>query len=239
VAEQRRVEAPVLIVGAGPAGLTAAIALGRPGIDFLLVERRPELSTLPRATVVSTRTMELLRSWGLEEKVRAGGIEVEWLQWYCETLALAADGHGAPTGLPTRAQAAVISPTGPACVPQDHLEPVLLNHLRSLETGRVELGTELAGIEHRPDGVRAMLRGPGGASRFVDARYLIAADGAHSAVRRALAIEMRGPDRLVEATTALFHAPLWELLSDLRYGLYAITNPEAEGVFLPAGRGDR
>ena len=60
MADQRRVEAPVLIVGAGPAGLTAAIALARHGIDSLLVERRPELSTLPRATVVSTRTMELL-----------------------------------------------------------------------------------------------------------------------------------------------------------------------------------
>jgi putative polyketide hydroxylase len=50
---------------------------------------------------------------------------------------------------------------------------------------------------------------------------------------------MRGPDRLAEAVSAVFHAPLRELLPDLRYGLYAITHPDADGVLLPAGRGDR
>jgi putative polyketide hydroxylase len=55
---------PVLIAGAGPAGLTTAIALARHGVESMLVERRPVLSGLPRAVSVSTRTMELMRSWG-------------------------------------------------------------------------------------------------------------------------------------------------------------------------------
>jgi FAD binding domain len=104
-------EVPVLVVGAGPAGLTAAIALGRYGVECLLIERRLEPSTHPRATVVSTRTMELLRWWGLEEPVLAGGVEVEWLMWVCETLARAGEGTAVEVGLPTRAQAAPISPT--------------------------------------------------------------------------------------------------------------------------------
>jgi putative polyketide hydroxylase len=125
-------------------------------------------------------------------------------------------------------------------VPQDHLEPVLLDHFRSLPVGDAELGTEVTGIQHRPDGVRVALREIArGGSRSVDARYLIAADGAHSTVRRALGIQMRGPDRLVGAVSALFRAPLWDLVGDLHYGLYAITHPQAEGVFLPAGGGDR
>ena len=233
-------ELPVVIVGSGPAGLTAGAALARQGIDFLLVERRSDLSSLPRATAISTRSMELLRSWGLEQEIREGGTDVEWLQWYCRTLALAESGHGSPTGLPTRAQAAMVSPTAPACVPQDHLEPVLLDHVRSLGAGHMEFGTEVVQVEPRPDGVRVMLSDTaGGRSRVVEASYVIAADGAHSTVRQALGIEMHGSDRLMEAVSTLFRAPLSELLGRHRYGLYAIMHPEAEGVFLPAGRGDR
>jgi putative polyketide hydroxylase len=77
----RQQDAPVLIVGAGPAGLMAVLAPARYGIEFLLVERRRSISGLPRATAVSTRSMELLRSFGLEDDVRAGGLEVDWLQW--------------------------------------------------------------------------------------------------------------------------------------------------------------
>ena len=69
----------MLIVGAGPAGLTTAITLAHHGVASLLVERRSELSGLPRATGASTRTMELVRSWGIEADVRAGEIEAEWL----------------------------------------------------------------------------------------------------------------------------------------------------------------
>jgi putative polyketide hydroxylase len=233
-------EAPVVVVGAGPAGLSAAVVLARHGIEVVLVERRSDLSSLPRATAISTRSMELLRSWGLEDEVRAGGTEVEWLQWHCRTLALAGSGHGTPTGLPSRDQAAMVSPTTPACVPQDHLEPVLLDHLRSLGTARVMLGTEVTQVENRPDRIQVALRDVAdGSSRVLEARYLIAADGAHSTVRQALGIEMRGPDRLLEAVSTLFRAPLSELVGPHRYGLYAVSQTEAEGVFLPAGRGNR
>ena len=63
---------PVLIVGAGPAGLVAGITLTRYGVHTLVVEKRFELSTLAKAQVISTRTMEILRAWGLEDAVRAG-----------------------------------------------------------------------------------------------------------------------------------------------------------------------
>jgi putative polyketide hydroxylase len=239
MADMRPLEVPVLIVGAGPAGLTAAIVLARYGIECLLVERRRGPSPLPRATWVSTRSMELFRSWGLEDRVRAGGVEVEWLRWYCETLASADAGYASPTGFPTRDQSAAVSPTAPACVPQDHLEPVLMDHLRSLGAG-VELGTEVVSVEDRADRVRVVLRDTGVvASRVVDARYLIAADGVRGTVRRSLGIDMHGPDRLVDAVSTQFRAPLWELVGDLRYGIYHITHPEAKGLLAPAGRGDR
>ena len=61
-------EVPVLVAGAGPAGLAAAAVLARYGVETLLVERRRRPSGLPRATAISTRSMELLRSLGLEEE---------------------------------------------------------------------------------------------------------------------------------------------------------------------------
>ena len=60
----------VLVVGLGPAGLVAAIGLARYGVRVLLLEKRDGLAMLSRAIVISTRSMEILRSWGLEEEVR-------------------------------------------------------------------------------------------------------------------------------------------------------------------------
>src|SRR5918999_3644604 len=76
----------VLVVGAGPAGLTAGIALARHGVDVLVVERHPGTSPFPKATGVSTRTMELLRSWGLEQRVRAGAMRVRPVVTMSDTL---------------------------------------------------------------------------------------------------------------------------------------------------------
>jgi 2-polyprenyl-6-methoxyphenol hydroxylase-like FAD-dependent oxidoreductase len=134
----------------------------------------------------------------------------------------------------------VISPSAPACLAQDELEPLLLAHLRSLGPDRVALGTEVVDVATDGEGVRAVLRDlRTGATRVVQAEYLIAADGAHSAVRRALRIPMCGPDRLAQAVSALFRAPLWELLGAHRHGIYFVTDPVGHGTFLPAGRGDR
>jgi 2-polyprenyl-6-methoxyphenol hydroxylase-like FAD-dependent oxidoreductase len=229
-------EVPVLVVGAGPAGLTAAITLARQGVPTLLVERRSGQSGLPRATVVSTRSMEIYRSWGLEDRILAGGVDVEWLLLICESLAAAQHGAAFGVGYPTRAQSALISPIGPACVPQDHLEPVLLAYLRSLPEAEVLQGTELIDLADGPDTVRAVLRDSAtGVTRVVDAGYVIGADGSRSAVRQAAGIALRGPDRLAAAATALFTAPLWDLLGPHRYGIYGV----GDGTFVPAGPGDR
>lgn len=231
---------PVLIAGAGPAGLAAAVTLAGAGIETMLVERRAELSSLPRSTVVSLRSMELVRSWGVEDAVLEGAIDVEWHGWVSRTLAEVAGGSMWPTGIPTREQAAIISPTAPACVPQDHLEPVLLERLKELGATRVRLHTEVIAATPHDDGVEVVLRDIAtGAIATVCPRYVIAADGAHSRIRQALGIAMRGPDDIGHVVSALFRAPLWPVVGDHRHGIYSVDHPEGAGTFLPAGRGDR
>jgi putative polyketide hydroxylase len=233
-------DTPVLVVGAGPAGLAASIELTRHDIPCLLIERRLELSSHPRATVLSLRSMELVRAWGLEADVRARSADVDWRMLESETLADAAAGSALPVGYPSAEQSRMISPTAPACVAQDDVEPLLLDHLRTQARARVELGTELTGVLATPDGVRADLRDVRtGALRTVHARYLVAADGARSAVRRALGIPLIGPDDLMQGFTTLLRAPLWDVVGEHRHVIYSVTHAAAPSVFVPTGPSDR
>jgi hypothetical protein len=78
--------------------------------------------------------------------------------WDCEALADAAAGTALEIGLPTAEQSALVSPTSPACVPQDHLELVSLERLAELKSARVERGTELLDADVSEHGVGATLR---------------------------------------------------------------------------------
>jgi 2-polyprenyl-6-methoxyphenol hydroxylase-like FAD-dependent oxidoreductase len=230
---------PVLVVGAGPAGLVAGITLARYGVEVLVIDKRPETSELSRNLVISTRGMELMRRFGLEDQVRAGAPEVEPCAWVTPNLR---SGLGRPMalGYPSTQEAAAVSPTRPAWAPQDHHEPILLAHLRRAPTATVRFGTELVDLHPADQHIRATLRDDAdGTARTLEARYLIAADGAHSTVRQQLGVTLRGPDDLALYERIEFRAPLADAVGPHRYALYVISEPAAAGVLAPRGTTDR
>jgi putative polyketide hydroxylase len=222
----------VLVVGAGPAGLVTAITLGRLGVPTTVIERRTAPSPFPRATGISLRSMEIFRSWGLEEPIRAGEMDVGTTSWIGGPIAL---GQGMPTslGFPNATEARAVSPTRPAAAPQDHLEPVLLEHLRGYPSVDVRFGVSLVDLRQDEFGVTARLDSV--EERF---DYVVGADGAHSAVRSSVDIPMEGSDDLGAYYTVIFRSPLAQRLPE-RHGLYLVPDETGMSIVLPTDRVDR
>ena len=230
-------EIPVLIIGAGPAGLATAVGLARHGVSSMLVERHPGTSIFPKASGISTRTMEIFRSWGLEKALRAHSQNVQPLMSIRPTLT-GPQVAAVRGGFPTDEEALSVSPTRMALIPQDRLEPILLDHARGLGV-EVRFGTELVSLEQDASGVTAVVCSVAdGTCSSVRASYVVGADGTRSAVRDLLGIEAHGPSDLGDYATVLFRADLWSLLGEERYGLYQLNGP-VPGVLVPTGRDDR
>ncbi|MGD9528377.1 FAD-dependent oxidoreductase [Pseudonocardia sp.] len=225
----------VLVVGAGPAGLATAISALRHGARVLVVERRADTSSIPRATGMSTRTMEILRTWGLEAAVRAGAVDCDPMVAIGPTLTDPATRY-AHHGFPSTAESLAVSPTHLTIVPQDHTEPVLAAEVTRLG-GVVRFGTTATGLDVTPRGVRARLDGGAGGTDTVRARFVVGADGTRSTVRSALGIGVRDLGGSGAYAQALFRAPIHAHLDRRPPGIAFLDHPEATGVLLPVGSG--
>lgn len=193
------VEHPVAIVGAGPVGLALALCLARHDLPSIIVERRVEPSTHPRAHVCNTRTMELFRRWGVADEVTAAAYPSD----HRARGALSAFGVSADA-LDNRA---ALSPIRIASCAQDKVEAALRRAVS--ETGRCEIrwGCECVAIEQDGDAVRLTVDGAIGPD-VITSHWLVAADGAASTVRRLLDIEMLGDPDLGSVVNVHFDADL-------------------------------
>ena len=231
-------EAPdhdVLIVGGGPCGLAAAIALGRCGVRTLLIEKHASTSFHPRGHVVSARTMEIFRTWGVEEAVRARGIPQDRNQGVIFVRSVAGEAIGEIRTYADRQRNRLAETHGPSAktsCPQDVLEPVLRRAAEDQTCVELMFGTQLQDLAQDRSGVSARVRGQDGVSRTVRARYAIAADGARSELRDRLGIALDGEEGLGNQIGIYFEADLWPWVAQRPNLLWWIYNRETVGVMI-------
>jgi putative polyketide hydroxylase len=222
----------VLVVGAGYAGLSAATLLAWRSVDVLVVERREALCRHPRAHGLTRRSMELLRAVeGLEADLHAASRGAS----NDATVAISQTVLSPPLRtLVTKSalDASKISPAQITSAGQDRVEPVLLRHARRLGA-EVRFRTRFLAFEQDETGGTALLRDDAsGATQSVSFDYLLACDGAHSALRDALNIRLQGPGVLTHAVSILFRADLPALLDGGGLRLHYLRNPAFTGVFV-------
>src|SRR6185312_6431486 len=224
---------PVLIVGAGGAGLSLSLLLLQQGIHPLLSERRSDISIYPRARNLNFRTLEVLRGLGLAAEVREVGTRISQVILK-ETLASKQESTLDPTTLMPHTEGLSPDPFGWHC-PQSRLEPLLLAAAQQ-RGGDVRYSTELISFTQDATGVTATLEErTTGRQYVVRSDYLVAADGAHSHIRGALGIPSQGVGELPEYFIFVyFRAPWQELIAGHEADGFMIKNADVQGIFLVA-----
>jgi 2-polyprenyl-6-methoxyphenol hydroxylase-like FAD-dependent oxidoreductase len=224
-------EVPVLIVGGSLVGLSTALFLAHHGVPSLSVERHGGTAIHPRAGHFQLRTLELLRSVGLEETVRRTSEESYFPNGGISAMETVRGGEIAVYVGDLNDGVQEFSPSRRLFVAQDALEPILRE--RAIELGAtVRYGAEVAAVQEVDDGVTAEIHDrASGEARTVRARYLVAADGWRSPIRQQLGIGMRGYGRLSRSATLYFRADCAEMLEGTNLGVIYVFNPHLRGFF--------
>jgi 2-polyprenyl-6-methoxyphenol hydroxylase-like FAD-dependent oxidoreductase len=225
------IEIPVLVVGGSLVGMSSAMLLGHYGVRSLVVEHHRGTAIHPRAAQISQRTMEIFRTVGVEQIVRRKSTD-QFVQ------------DGAIMAVETLAGKEVayyianlnegirdLSPCERVFISQSLLEPLLKQRAEELGA-ELRFATEMISFEQDGEGVTAQIQHrDSGEKATVHARYMFAADGAHSRVRERLGIGMRGHGVFSNSITIYFRADLGPLLRGRNLSVIYVINPVLRGFF--------
>lgn len=220
------IEVPVLIVGAGGAGLTASMLLSDLGVQTLTISNAPSTSVLPKAHVLQQRSMEIYRQTGAADDIYAAGTPAANMAataWYAGfvgddpnygRLIAKQESWGAAGADPAWL---IASPCRQTNLPQIRLEPILRKHAEAKAPGAIRFGHELIDLVQDDDGVSATVRvNETGEQYTVRAKYLLGADGGRT-VGNKVGIELQGMRNILYSVSVHFSADLskWSTDSDV------------------------
>jgi 2-polyprenyl-6-methoxyphenol hydroxylase-like FAD-dependent oxidoreductase len=175
----------VLIVGAGPSGLTAALILTMARVPFRIVDKKAGPVEETRALIVHAKTLELWDKLGLAQQAIADGQRIGAIQMLREGRPA-----GTVTFLDTGADERTAFPFALSYA-QNQTEHMLVNRLEALG-GRVEWNTEVLSLSQTTDRVLVHLQRADNGEEILAANWVVGADGARSPVRHALNLELKG-----------------------------------------------
>jgi 2-polyprenyl-6-methoxyphenol hydroxylase-like FAD-dependent oxidoreductase len=234
----------VLVVGAGPVGLGAALELARNGVRSIVFEKHPSTSWHPKTRNFNTRTMEIARGWGLATYQRLRSIDTPpgWKSPIRFTDTLTGTEHGRIDSKGFEGPGPTVSPAEPIMTSQELIEEILLDAVRATGMVDVRFSTEVTRLVRGggPDDTGAVVEVRAGDRGSVEHEgpALIAADGASSFVRNALGLELVGHKDVAHLVNCYFRADIEHHLRGRRGVLFFVANPRANGVLQPLdGRG--
>src|SRR6185369_2008694 len=201
----------VIIVGAGPVGLTLAIDLGRRGVRCILLEQKDAPQFLPKMERCNARTMEIYRRLGIAQKVRDAGFPRDVpMDVFIVTSLIEPPLLHLPYPSVAQVQAEIAACTDGAMplepyqlISQYTLEPLLKSIAETLPTVDVQYGCEFVAFAQDAAGVRAKVKTRSAVSELAG-HYLVGCDGGSSGVRRQLGIKLSGDANLLQLRQALY-----------------------------------
>ena len=229
----KRIETDVLIVGAGPAGATAALALSRYGVRCIVISKYRWSANGPRAHLINQRAMEVYRDLRVDDKILEQATPNELLghNIFLESLTGVEYGRLLAWGNDPVNRGAYIngSPTLHVDLPQDRLEPILLTEA-ARAGAQVRFSTEMTDLTQSDECVITTV-----CDRLTDenfeirSAYLVGADGANSRVAEVLGLPLVGTTNLAVVVSALFKADLSRFYVNRPGLLYWFFQPGGEG----------
>lgn len=202
----------VIVVGAGPVGLTLALDLAHRGIRCALIEQKPEPQFLPKMERCNARTMEMFRRIGLADAIRAAGMPPDIPMDVYIVLSMTRPPllHLKYPSVEQARREIVASHDGTRplepyqLISQYTLEPLLKAQAERNPCVTVLYGTEFLEFQQEPSGVTATVRRADGTIRHLRAAYLVGCDGGASRVRKQLTIRLRGEGNLARLRQGLY-----------------------------------